>query len=165
MILDVSQLIQNDGAVKVLDFSIELEDMQFCGQDISFRTPFALSGDIKNISGALYLKLDADVSFVTQCARCLEEVSVHHTFSVDEVFAKTEREEIEDVTIIDSGNIDLSEVTEKAFIGSLPINYLCNEDCKGLCKECGANLNREDCSCADDYVDPRLSILKQFIKD
>ena len=165
MILDVSQLIQNDGAVKALDFSIELEDIQFSGQDISFTTPFVARGDIKNISGVLYLNLKVDVSFTTQCARCLEDVGVQHTFDVMEVFSKTEHDEIEDVTILESGNIDLSEVVEMAFIGSIPINYLCSEDCKGLCKECGANLNRESCSCADDYIDPRLSVLKQFIKD
>ena len=165
MILDVSQLIQNDGAVKLLDFGIELDDMQFNGQDISFGTPIAVAGDIKNISGVLYLSLNASVTFTTQCARCLEDVNVHHTFEIMEVFSKTEHDEIEDVTILDSGNIDLSEVTEKAFIGSIPINYLCSEDCKGLCKECGANLNRESCSCTDDYIDPRLSVLKQFIKD
>ena len=166
MILDVSQLIQNDGAVKELDLSIKLSDISFNGQDIVFETPFYLKGAVKNIAGVLYLDLKADVSFKTQCARCLESVSVHHLFDISEVFSKTEREEIdEDVTVLESGNIDLSEVTEMAFVGSIPINYLCSDDCKGLCSVCGVNLNRESCSCADDNIDPRLAVLKQFLKD
>ena len=40
MILDVSQLIQNDGAVKKLDFTYEMEDTSFNGQNIVFETPF-----------------------------------------------------------------------------------------------------------------------------
>ena len=166
MVLDVSQLIQNDGAVKKLDFDITLPELSFNGQDIAFSGPFALSGEIKNISGNLYLDLDANVSFTTQCARCLDSVSVQHSFHISEIFSKTEQVDSEDeVTVLTSGNIDLVEVTELAFIGSLPINYLCSEDCKGFCPSCGINLNCESCSCADDNIDPRLAVLKQFIKD
>ncbi len=166
MILDVSQLIQNDGAVKKLDFTYKMEDTSFNGQDIVFEAPFKLEGTVKNIAGVLYLELSADVSFRTQCARCLEDVRVHHLFDVSEVFSKTRHEEIdEEITLIDSGNIDLGEAVEKAFIGSIPINYLCSDDCKGLCSVCGTNLNLEACSCDDDNIDPRLAVLKQFLKD
>ncbi len=166
MVLDVSQLIQNDGAVKKLDFNLSLEDMSFNGQNISFTSPFSQMGEIKNVSGVLYLDLDVDVNFTTQCARCLEDVDVHHSFKISEAFSKTEQADSEEeITVLASGNIDLAEVTEMAFVGSLPINYLCDEDCKGLCKMCGVNLNRESCSCADDNIDPRLAVLKQFIKD
>ena len=166
MILDVSQLIQNDGAVKELDFTLKMDDTSFNGQDIVFETPFYLKGAVKNIAGVLYLDLGADVSFKTQCARCLDSVSVHHTFEVSEVFSKTEVTDSEDeVTVIDSGNIDMDEVVIKAFIGTVPINYLCSDDCKGLCKQCGCNLNKETCSCEDDNIDPRLAVLKQFLKD
>lgn len=166
MVLDVSQLIQNDGAVKELDFSVEADNFSFSGQDIVFETPFHLKGTVKNIAGVLYLELDADVSFKTQCARCLDSVTVHHSFDVSEVFSKTEIADLkDDVTVIDSGNIDLGEVVTKAFIGTVPINYLCSDDCKGLCKHCGCNLNKETCSCEDDNIDPRLAVLKQFLKD
>ena len=166
MILDVSQLIQNDGAVKELDFSLELDNTSFNGQDIVFETPFYLKGAVKNIAGVMYLNLDADVSFKTECARCLDSVSVHHPFIVSEIFSKTELEETEDdVIVLESGNIDLSEIVDRAFVGSLPINFLCSEDCKGLCPQCGINLNQESCLCADDNTDPRLAALKQFLKD
>lgn len=166
MILDVSQLIQNDGAVKELDFSVMPDNLSFNGQDIVFETPFQLKGAVKNIAGVLYLNLNADVSFETQCARCLDSVSVHFPFEVNEVFAKTEDiASDDDVTVLESGNIDLDEVIERAFVGALPINYLCSEDCKGLCPVCGCNLNHESCTCDSDNTDPRLAVLKQFLKD
>ncbi len=166
MILDVSQLIQNDGAVKELDLSLGLDNTSFNGQDIVFETPFYLKGAVKNIAGVLYLELEANVSFKTQCARCLDSVSVHHPFKVSEIFSKTELSDVEDdVTVLESGNIDLSEIVDRAFVGSLPINFLCSEDCKGLCPHCGIDLNHESCLCADDNTDPRLAALKQFLKD
>ena len=164
MVLDVSQLIQNDGAAKKLDFTLTLNDIVFGGQDISFVTPFSLVGEISNISGVLYLELDCKVEFTTQCARCLECVNVEHTFHISEMFSKSPGAD-DEVILLDSGNIDLSEVTDRAFVGSIPIKYLCSEDCKGLCSVCGANLNRESCSCEEDNIDPRLAKLKEFIKD
>jgi len=165
MVLDVSQLIQNDGAVKELDLSISLDNMFFNGLDIVFTTPFKLKGTVKNIAGALYLELNADVSFETQCARCLDTVSENMSFQIYEVFSKTATENDDEVTVLESGNIDLDDVVEKAFVGMLPINYLCSEDCKGLCPDCGCNLNRETCSCDIDDIDPRLAVLKNFLKD
>lgn len=165
MVLDVSQLIQNDGAVKELDLSISLENMFFNGQDIVFTTPFKLKGTVKNIAGVLYLELDADVSFETQCARCLDTVSENLSFEIYEVFSKTAVENDDEVTVLESGNINLDDVVEKAFAGVLPINYLCSDDCRGLCSNCGCNLNREACSCDIDNTDPRLAVLKNFLND
>ncbi len=166
MILDVSQLIQNDGAVKELDLSLGLDNIFFNGQDIVFETPFYLKGAVKNIAGVLYLDLNANVSFKTECARCLDSISVHHSFEISEIFSKTELVDTEDdVTVLESNNIDLCEIVDKAFVGSIPINFLCNSECKGLCPTCGINLNNESCFCTDDNTDPRLAALKQFLKD
>ena len=164
MVLDVSQLIQNDGAVKELDLSISLNNMFFNGLDIVFTTPFKLKGMVKNIAGTLYLELNADVSFETQCARCLDTVSENLSFEIYEVFSKTPVENDDEVTVLESGNIDLDDVLEKAFVGVLPISYLCSDDCKGLCPDCGCNLNHETCSCDIDNTDPRLAVLKNFFK-
>lgn len=164
MILDVSQLIQSDGAVKELDLSLELENLSFNGQDIVFKTPFYLKGAVKNIAGVLYMDLDADVSFETQCSSCLDTIDENLSFHVGEVFSKTASED-DEVIVLKSGNINLDDLVEKAFVGALPINYLCSEECKGLCAECGCNLNRETCSCNTDSIDPRLSALKDFFKN
>ena len=164
MVLDVSQLIQNDGAVKELDLSISLDNMFFNGLDIVFTTPFKLKGTVKNIAGTLYLELNADVSFETQCARCLDTVSENLSFEIYEVFSKTPVENDDEVTVLESGNIDLDDALEKAFVGVLPISYLCSDDCKGLCPDCGCNLNHETCSCDIDNTDPRLAVLKNFFK-
>ena len=164
MVLDVSQLIQNDGAVKELDLSISLDNMFFNGLDIVFTTPFKLKGMVKNIAGTLYLELNADVSFETQCARCLDTVSENLSFEIYEVFSKTPVENDDEVTVLESGNIDLDDVLEQAFVGVLPISYLCSDDCKGLCPDCGCNLNHETCSCDIDNTDPRLAVLKNFLK-
>jgi len=54
--------------------------------------------------------------------------------------------------------LDLEPIVRDACILDLPLAPLCRDDCKGLCPECGANRNRESCSCATS-ADPRWAAL------
>lgn len=161
MILDVSQIITNDGASKRIEGTVSPEDFSFNGQDISFDSPVEISGDVKNISGVLYLSLDCRAHFTTQCSRCLESVSESMEFSFSERLSKNAPDE--DVITIDSHEIDLDDLVMRSFCSELPINYVCSKDCKGLCHVCGCNLNHTKCDCEDDYIDPRLAALKDFL--
>ena len=60
--------------------------------------------------------------------------------------------------------IDLGEVVREQFYLALPMKPLCRETCKGLCPVCGANRNRETCTCETTWVDPRLEALKALKK-
>jgi uncharacterized protein len=42
----------------------------------------------------------------------------------------------------------------------LPMKPLCQEGCRGLCVQCGTNLNSASCECAPVWEDPRLAPLK-----
>jgi uncharacterized protein len=41
----------------------------------------------------------------------------------------------------------------------LPLNPVCDEDCKGLCSHCGQDLNTGVCGCVEENVDPRWAAL------
>ncbi len=56
--------------------------------------------------------------------------------------------------------LDLAAVCWEEFMLALPVNPLCKADCKGLCAQCGANLNNGDCGCIPDEGDPRLAVLR-----
>ena len=63
-----------------------------------------------------------------------------------------------------------SKIIEQTLDFNLPQKVLCDEDCKGLCPKCGANLNKETCSCSEtasdeDYIDPRFAKLKDLFKN
>jgi uncharacterized protein len=46
---------------------------------------------------------------------------------------------------------------------ALPMKPLCAQACRGLCPECGANLNRTECGCQPKWEDPRLEPLKRLL--
>ena len=64
----------------------------------------------------------------------------------------------------------VDSIIEQTLDFNLPHKVLCNEDCEGLCPECGANLNKETCSCSEtasdeDFIDPRFAKLKDLFKN
>lgn len=58
--------------------------------------------------------------------------------------------------------LDLAALCWEEFALSLPIKPLCRDNCKGLCVQCGANLNDGTCTCVTDEGDPRLAVLRKL---
>ena len=56
--------------------------------------------------------------------------------------------------------IDLAQLVREQLYLALPMKPLHSEDCKGLCPNCGTNLNETTCACQTGWDDPRLAPLK-----
>ncbi len=68
-----------------------------------------------------------------------------------------------DVEPFSEGRVDLSRSIRDQILLEVPVVPRCREDCRGLCPQCGVNLNRETCSCAKEPPgDPRLEVLKSL---
>ena len=106
--------------------------------------------------------IHADCSTILQrsCGRCLDDFESPLEFSFDERFLKEKDESLENevsntadaFTIEADGNIDVSQALEQYLVLETPLKSICSDNCKGLCEQCGSNLNTDKCSCA-----PRLS--------
>ncbi|MFZ2322152.1 MAG: DUF177 domain-containing protein [Ignavibacteriaceae bacterium] len=51
--------------------------------------------------------------------------------------------------------IDIKDDVREFALLSVPMKKLCKDDCKGLCYKCGTDLNKEQCKCSNDEIDPR----------
>ena len=52
-----------------------------------------------------------------------------------------------------SGHVlELDEAVRTALLLEMPSRVLCKEDCRGLCCQCGADLNINECSCQKDLI-------------
>jgi uncharacterized protein len=58
--------------------------------------------------------------------------------------------------------IDADDLVREQIELALPMVRLCSEDCKGLCPDCGANLNEGQCACQTEQVDARWAALKEL---
>ncbi len=60
--------------------------------------------------------------------------------------------------------IDMDPILSEMIVLNHPVKTLCKEDCKGICPNCGADLNHEACRCNLEKFDPRWEELRKLIK-
>lgn len=124
--------------------------------------PF-IKGRVDRIGMDMRLRGDMKASIDAPCARCLEDVpfvietpfDLLYTPNVYDEPDQKGRKKIEteindrdlDFAVYENDQIDLDQMILEQLELSLPSRVLCKDDCLGLCPECGANLNIEQCSC------------------
>lgn len=138
----------------------------------------------KPISGNIHLerhddnillrgRLQGEVRFT--CSRCLDSFTgpLHCTF---DVLIKTGRapapvldtelasEEL-DEEYFQGDELDLNLLLREQILLALPLKPLCREDCLGLCRYCGANRNRESCSCVAPGFHSSFAALQKLKND
>lgn len=158
-----------------LSFSEKIDTISYCDKNYELASPVNIIGKISNTNKGLYLKVDVDFTILDQCSRCLKQVEVPLEYSIEGFLVKEENydeDEFEDFDafIIDDQEIDVIEIIGQTLEFNAPSSSLCNEECKGLCQGCGANLNYEECSCCEntndeENIDPRFAKLKDIFKN
>lgn len=99
---------------------------------------------------------------VFECARCLAEFASEVEVDVCELFLAPGQEAAasnDDVYRVSGVEIDVEPMLRDAVTLGLPLNPLCRAACRGLCAQCGRDLNQSRCSCRDDDLDPRWAPL------
>lgn len=91
---------------------------------------------------------------VGQCVRCLEDHDQVLETGFQELFAYHSRHTSEEEYFVpEDGFIDLELLVYENMIIDIPIRTLCKPDCKGLCLECGTNLNLSNCEHVPDQAE------------
>ncbi|MFC5471946.1 YceD family protein [Cohnella suwonensis] len=104
-----------------------------------------------------------------QCSRCLELFDEAMNVPFEEHFRVVDDEEAmesedDEAVPVKEERIDLMPFVAEEFVVQLPFAPLCKEDCKGLCPECGKNLNEQSCGCNTEKIDPRMAALQDWFK-
>ena len=118
------------------------------------------------------VELIGSVSVVVEfeCDRCLTTLSMPVEESFDLLYVPPlgtgEEHELgaNDLSLgfYQDGIIDVDDLAREQIELALPMARLCTEECRGLCPECGANLNLGQCSCSEKQVDVHWAALKEL---
>ncbi len=106
-------------------------------------------------------QLEAGIS--GECIRCLDAVTENVTITVEELYAYPASLTSE-FSVYDDAVLDLAPLLRAEVMLATTNGLLCREDCKGLCPECGINLNDATCTCSMDAINPQFAGLKDFLK-
>jgi uncharacterized protein len=128
--------------------------------------------DLQATRAGLQVRLAGNVKATVQfdCDRCLKPLSVAVDQSFDLLYvpplgAGEEHELGEDdlsIAFYQGDVIDLDDLVREQIELAIPMARLCGDECRGLCPDCGANLNEGKCACGVEQVDPRWTALKEL---
>lgn len=143
------------------------------GMECRITAPLRAEYDLTPMDGGCLVRGLLTGAVVLPCDRCAEDcpAGILHTI---ETFAPYPGEDGEapDPGADDAGHhvriennvpvLDLAALTWEEFVVALPHRPLCTPECKGLCVQCGANLNTTTCDCVDTSADPRFAALRSL---
>jgi uncharacterized protein len=143
------------------------------GDSFTVAAPVKLAFDIYKDKDQYRLDGRVETTLELPCSRCLEPFRwpVNSVFELRyqprtaAQFTKPEREVEEDdfsTAFYENDEIDLVQMMREQFYLALPMKPLCRPDCRGLCPQCGTNLNRATCTCTREWEDPRFAALKSL---
>ncbi len=139
----------------------------------SVGAPVHLAFDIFKDGSQFHLVGRVEATMTLACGRGLEEMALPvdlpfdllylpHKENVGEGEVEVEDDDLTTAYYRDE-QIDLGQLVVEQFLLALPMKPLCRESCRGLCPECGTNLNTATCSCVHAWTDPRLEGLKSLL--
>ena len=102
------------------------------------------------------------------CDRCLKDVSVGFEIEFEKEIdcnnLNTEDNSDDTQYIVDM-KLDIDKIIYDEMLLQWPYKVLCKDDCKGICKVCGHDLNVSDCGCDRVVPDPRMAAIQDIFKN
>jgi len=155
-------LFQKTGFVSALIID---ENTKIHGNDISL----VGKGQFLRTDKGIWVSADVETEIKMECGRCLAPFPFHVSFNIEEEVISgdgpsnqrfVDEEKYSGISLINSNNIlDVSDMVIQYIDVSVPINGNCDVQCKGLCMQCGINLNLNKCQCDAGPIDEGWNLL------
>ncbi len=139
-----------------LDDHLLIEDESFFLDGVEFMVFLTREKEKIRVRGQIRTVLSL------RCVNCLDnfELKVNSKFdiilfpihvvkAVDKALTSDEMEYI----FFEGEEIDLEKILMEQVNLFIPFNPICSSDCKGMCPNCGVNLNYEQCQCENSVTD------------
>jgi len=160
--VDLARFGLSSGEGASLELPVAAEPLSYGGERyVAADGPAHARVDVARMPGGYSLRLRYEVDLEGACVRCLEDARI--TVAVDgrEVDQPSGGEELNS-PYIDGEELDLSAWARDALALALPQRILCRDDCRGLCVECGVNLNEQSDHAHEPAPDPRWAKLSEL---
>ena len=163
-VLNLTGVFAGEGSLPFA-FSLDLSDLDFYGQH-PFAQPVQVAGTVENQAGIVTLRATASFVYAAPCDRCGTPVERRYDlpFTHTVVTELQSPEEDDGYVLAPDQQLDAETLLRDDVVLWVPLKFLCRPDCKGLCDQCGHNLNDGPCACRREPADPRLAALQSLLK-
>lgn len=150
-------------------------EIEFSHEDAALAKPVTVDFLLEHKDSDLQINGRVETAINFKCSRCNKEFArdisagfdlsylPQPEWSDENVEVELKYEDME-VAFYNGIAFDVRLMVLEQIELAIPMKLVCREDCKGLCSQCGADLNKGICSCPRETADPRLSVLLEFKK-
>lgn len=146
MIIDIKSIRQKGLDEEDFSFEYTPDDGILSLPDAKFFKPCEVSAKCEVYPGKAYVSGVVKFFIKASCSRCLAPATYEGSVEYDEEFLPKGQAESEE-TSYTKDKIDLKPLIEQIIMTNTPFAVYCKPDCKGLCPNCGKNLNDGECEC------------------
>lgn len=168
MFVNLTEVFTIEGKQVTMQAESELEQVTIGNAVFPVKDKAPVNLSFTNIGkGKVRIVGDAKITFAMNCDRCLKHVEQPLMLQFDrEVFAPDMMESIPDETddqdIMDGCQLNVEDLLNSEIVMNWPMKVLCKPDCKGICRQCGRDLNTGTCDCDTFVPDPRMAVIKDI---
>lgn len=152
--------------------SYQPADLNPIDEQVNLKSPAVITGNLRLSGKELFVNGHLEAGARVECDRCLKplDVEVNTDFTLEYIrgadYESSQLAELGEeamaISVFDGESIDVDEIVKEQLLLAIPTRRLCTEDCKGICPDCGTDLNSGSCNCKSEQVDPRWAALKNF---
>lgn len=173
MLISLSEIMTKEDKVERIQVPIEMDKFEFQGVNYEFAEKNLVELKISNI-GKKKVLLEGKLSIALKllCDRCLKEIvfpmniDIFKELDFNETDIEDEEtESLEEISYIIRYDLDVDILIYNEIIVRFPMKVVCDDECKGLCKSCGINLNEKTCDCDTTVYDPRMAVIQDIFNN
>jgi len=171
MLISLSEIMTTKDKVVQINAPIELERYDYQGNSYEFEHKEPVDLTITNLGNRrVMIEGSTNISLTLFCSRCLKELKypmdIEFHKEIDFNLSEEERVEgLDETNYIIGYNLDVDILIYEEILIGFPMKLVCGEECKGLCKNCGTNLNEKTCDCDNFNYDPRMSVIRDIFNN
>lgn len=170
MFINLTEVLTSEDKVLSIQAEADMTEVSVGGEGFKIleKPPICLT--FSNIGkGKALVEGQAGIRVAMNCDRCLksveEEMMLRFSREVhapDAVPEQAEEDGSDDQSFMDGYQMNVEDLLNNEIIINWPSKVLCRPDCKGICIQCGKDLNTGACECDTFVPDPRMAVIKDI---
>lgn len=168
MLINLTDVLTSEGRTKEMQVPIEMTTFSNGPEEypvieaglVDFKFSCVKRGKAE-VQGKTWVVLEME------CDRCLKKVEkkieldfFREVYAPDAMTEDTDDED--DLKFMEGYQLNVEDLVYSEILLNLPTKVLCREDCKGICRQCGKDLNEGECGCDTFVPDPRMAAIKDI---
>lgn len=170
MMINLYDVLSVKGKEMTIETELAKQQVRFQGEVIGVTCKSPVTISLKHVNKDMVeVNFSVSVTVERTCSRCLGDVTSDYLLEIKRVINVATKEasagnsnEFDEISYIEDCTLDVDMLVLDELYTVLPMNVLCKDACKGICKVCGTNLNKSTCDCDQTVPDPRMAVFSDI---